>query len=228
MFSEPSTISLLCECVHLPAKYTIEQVREVYNKVCNTSGYENFIRTSTGARIEKQGSGGRGFSRLTFAGDRLQFAEDHMGTTAEQFGKKVRTVLEEALPGLGLGAILVQQVTVRAVCTPNAFGSAAEFLADSIFRVPQDDLREFERPVSLHGFRLVFPATKEQPAAFNVRVESYLRDRRSVYIENVGTFKTPIPSGNLDQIEQQIWTVSDFIVSKIIPFLTQYDRRDVE
>ncbi|MEE3053066.1 MAG: hypothetical protein VYB34_04980, partial [Planctomycetota bacterium] len=82
--------------------------------------------------------------------------------------------------------------------------------------------------VSLHGFRLVFPATKEQPAAFNVRVESYLRDRRSVYIENVGTFKTPIPSGKLDQIERQIGTVSDFIVSKIIPFLTQYDRRDVE
>ena len=112
MFSEPSTISLLCECVHLPTKYTIEQVREVYNKVCNTSGYENFIRTSTGARIEKQGPGGGGFSRLTFAGDRLQFAEDHMGTTAEQFGKKVRTVLGEALPELGISAILVQQLSL--------------------------------------------------------------------------------------------------------------------
>jgi len=228
MFSEPSTISLLCECVHLPAKYTIEQVREVYNKICGTSGYENFIRTSTGARIERQGPGGRGFSRLTFAGDRLQFAEDHMGTTAEQFGKKVRTVLEDAMPGLGIGAILVQQVTVRAVCTPNAFSSAAEFLAASIFRVPQADLQDFERPASLHGFRLVFPATKEQPEAFNVRVEAYLREPRSVYIENVGTFKAPIPSSNLDTIESQIGAVSDFIAGKIIPFLTQYDRRDVE
>jgi len=228
MFSEPSTISLLCECVHLPTKYTIEQVREVYNKVCNTSGYENFIRTSTGARIEKQGPGGGGFSRLTFAGDRLQFAEDHMGTTAEQFGKKVRTVLGEALPELGISAILVQQVTVRAVCAPNAFTSAAEFLASSIFRVPQDDLQEFERPASLHGFRLAFPATREQPEAFNVRVESYLRDPRSLYIENVGTFKAPIPSGNLEKIEHQIGATSEFIAAKIIPFLAQYDRRGVE
>ena len=74
MFSEPSTISLLCECVHLPAKYRIERVREVYNKICTTCGYENFIRTSTGARIERRGPGGRGFSRLTLTGDRFQFA----------------------------------------------------------------------------------------------------------------------------------------------------------
>ena len=228
MFSEPSTISLLCDCVHLPAKYTIEQVRGVYNKICNIGGYENFIRTSTGARIEKQGPGGRGFSRLTFTGDRLQFAEDHMGITAEQFGKKVRTVLEDALPALGIAAILVQQVTVRAVCTPNAFSGAAEFLSGAIFRVPREGLEVFQRPASLHGFRMVFPASKEQPEAFNVRVEAYLADPRSVYIENVGTFKAPISPNHLGVIENQVGAVSEFIVGRVVPFLTQYDKRGVE
>ena len=61
-----------------------------------------------------------------------------------------------------------------------------------------------------------------------MRVESYLRDPRSLYIENVGTFKAPIPSGNLEKIEHQIGATSEFIAAKVIPFLAQYDRRGVE
>ncbi|MFP6737110.1 MAG: hypothetical protein VCD34_00065 [Planctomycetota bacterium] len=228
MFSEPSTISLLCECVHLPAKYTIERVREVYNKICTTCGYENFIRTSTGARIERRGPGGRGFSRLTLTGDRFQFAEDHMGITAEQFGRKVKTVLEDAMPALGIPAILVQQVTARATCMPNAISSAREFLSSSIFRVQGEDLQGFGRPAGLHGFRLVFPADRERPGAFNVRVEAYLRDPRSIYIENVGTYKAPIQVKNLDGLQGQIEEVSEFILTGIVPFLSKYDRRDRE
>lgn len=228
MFSEPSTISLLCECVHLPAKYTIERVREVYNKICTTCGYENFIRTSAGARIEQRGPGGRGFSRLTLTGDRLQFAEDHMGITAEQLGRKVRTVLEEAMPALGIPAILVQQVTVRTTCMPNASSSAAEFLSGSIFRVQREDLADFGRPAGLHGFRLVFPADKEHSGAFNVRVEAYLRDPRSIYIENVGTYKTPTQVNNLEGLANQIEEVSEFIATDVVPFLSKYDRRIVE
>ncbi len=228
MLSEPRTISLLSECVHLPAKHSLDQLREVYTNVCGTCGYENFIKTPAGVRLERHESQGDGFSHLNFAGDRIQFTEDHVGSSTDQFSKKVRTVLAEAMPRLRIPVILVQQVTVRVICTPNSFKNAAEFLARSIFRIRGEDFDLLGRPTSVHGFRLVFPATKDQPHGFNVRVESYLRDHRSIYVENVGTFKTPIQIKALDVIERNIELTSEFVVNNVVPFLSRYDRRDSE
>jgi hypothetical protein len=44
----------------------------------------------------------------------------------------------------------------------------------------------------------------------------------------VGTFKAPILPNQLDAIESQVGAVSEFIVGRVVPFLTQYDRRGVE
>jgi len=228
LFSEPRTISLLSECVHLPTKHSIEGLREVYNRVCRTCGYENFIKTASGVRLERHESQGSGFSHLSFASDRIQFTEDHVGISIEQFAKKVRSVLEEAMPLLKIPIILVHQVTVRVICTPNSFKHAAEFLARSIFRFRAEDLELLGRPTSVHGFRLVFPATREVSHAFNVRVESYVKDQRSIYVENVGTFKTATPTQTLDSVEQNIEATSEFIANHVVPFLSRYDRRDAE
>ncbi len=228
MFSEPRTISLLTECLHLPLKHSVDNLREVYNKICGTCGYENFIKTATGVRLERHESQGDGFSHLNFAGDRIQFTEDHVGISIDQFAKKVRTVLEVAMTELRIPVILVQQTTVRVISTPHSFKSAAEFLAKSLFRIRGEDLELLGRPTSVHGFRLVFPASGDNAHAFNVRVESYLRDQRSIYVENVGTFKSPIQLQALEKVESNMELTSDFVTNNIVPFLSKYDRREPE
>jgi len=226
LLSEPRTISLLAEVVHLPMKPTQDDLRDVYNRVCGSCGYENYIRTATGARVERrdqEGSGG--FSHLEFTRDRIRFTEDHVGITVEQFADKVLTVLKDAVPVLRIPVFLVQQVTVRAICTPNSFKSAAEFLARSIFQIRDEDFELLGRPTNVHGFRLVFPATREQPYGFNVRVEAYLRDRRSIYIENVGQFNTPVQTTSLETVGRNVEQTSEFIGNNLVPFLSLYDRR---
>ncbi|MEM7230543.1 MAG: hypothetical protein AAF517_00120, partial [Planctomycetota bacterium] len=89
-----------------------------------------------------------------------------------------------------------------------------------------EDLGGFGRPTNVFGFRLVSPATREEPSGFNIRVESYTREPRSLYLENVGTFKTPVQSSQLELLEKNILTTSDYLADKIIPFLSMYDRRD--
>lgn len=228
MLSEPRTISLLCELVHIPMKHSTDRLRELYNRVCNSCGYENFIRTPGGARLERQDPDSDGFSHLNLTGDRMQFTDDHTGTTVEQFGRKVREVLKEAFSTLSVPVVLAQQVTVRTIATPNHFGTAAEFLARSIFRIRPDDLQTLGRPTSVFGFRLVFPATRDEPYGFNTRVESYLRDPRSLYVETVGTFKNPIQAPAAELVERQLQMTSDFSVEKVIPFLSSCDRPDPE
>lgn len=226
MLSEPRTISLLTELIHLPLVHTPEKLREVYNEVCRSCGYENFLRIQGGARIERRE--GEGFSQLSLLGDRIQLTEDHTGISVEQFGRKAVAVVSTALGTLGIPLILVQQTTVRITSTPNNFKNASEYLARSVFKIHSGDLEAFGRPTSVFGFRLVFPPTTKQPQNFNVRVECYVRDGRSLYIENVGTFKSPIQPSNIDQIEKQAQLASDFLANNVVKFLSTFDRRENE
>ena len=66
MLSEPRTISLLTEVIHLPAVQPPEKLREVYNEVCRTCGYENFTRIQGGARIERREPEGEGHLARAF------------------------------------------------------------------------------------------------------------------------------------------------------------------
>ena len=224
MLSEPRTISLLSEFVHVPTVHTGEKLREVYNEVCRSCGYENFLRQQGGARIERRDADEEGFSQLNLLPDRIQITEDHTGISVEQFGKRLVAVLTAALPILHVPVLLVQQATVRVVCVPNSFRSAAEYLALRVFKMTPEELEPLGRPASVFGMRLVFPPTKEQPQNYNVRVESYVRDQRALYIENVGTFKAPIQSRNLDHVEANLLATSEFLNERVLAFLSRYDR----
>lgn len=228
MLSEPRTISILTELHHLPAVHSPEKLREVYNQVCRTCGYENFLRVQGGARIERREADSEGFSQLCLLGDRIQLTEDHTGVTMDQFAKKTIAVLSTAMQVLGIPVLLVQQTTVRITAVPNSFRTATEFLARSVFKMEPEDLGPLERPTSVFGFRLVFPPTQKHPHNYSVRIECYVRDGRSLYIENAGTFKTPIQPNGLEQIESNLQMTSDFLVDNVVKFLSRYDRREAE
>lgn len=228
MLSEPRTISLISEFIHVPTVHAPEKLREIYNEVCGTCGYENFLRVQGGARIEKRNPEGEGLSQLTLLGDRIQLTEDHTATSTEQFGKKVVAVLSTVLPALGIPFLLVQQNKVRATSTPNSCKTAAEFLARRVFSIRPEQLEPLGRPTSIFGFRLVFPGQAGNPENFNVRIESYVRDPQALYIENVGTFKSPIQPSTLSIIEDNLRVTSTFISDNILNFLSLYDRREAE
>ncbi len=228
MLSEPRTISLISEFIHVPAVHAPEKLREIYSEVCRTCGYENFLRVQGGARIERRNPEGEGFSQLALLGDRVQLTEDHTGTSTEQFGKKVVAVLSTVLPTLGIPFLLIQQNKVRATSTPNSAKTAADFLARRVFRILPEQLEPLGRPTSVFGFRLVFPGQPRSPENFNVRIESYVRDPRALYIENTGTFKTPIQLSTLSQAEDNLRLTSTFISESILNFLSLYDRREAE
>lgn len=226
VLSEPRTIGLLTDLIHIPSKHQPDRLREIYNKLCTTCDYENFIRTADGARVESGQLETDHVSKVTFRQDRIQIVEDHPSMSLDQCIRKIVTVARVAMEELRLPVYLAQQSTVRSIAAPNCFRSAGEFLAVGIFRMNPADLEPLGRPTSLHGLRLLFPPTKERLHKFNVRVECYLRDPRSIYIENVATFQAPIQLASLDLIGTHLEAAAQFVSSNICEFLSRFDRKD--
>jgi hypothetical protein len=228
MLSEPRTISILAELIHIPTKQPFERLRDVYNAISGSCGYDNCIRLPVGARLERgQGqSENEEVSTMTFLTDRVQMVEDNLAMSVEGVGKKLAAVLEKAMPTLGIPFFLAQQFTVRAIAAPNSFKTASEFIGRSLFRIGEEDVAVLERPTNIFGLRLIFPPTKNLAHNFNVRIEAYTRDPKSVYIENVGVFKAPIEFARLEVLQKNLELTSEFISSNVCRFLSQYDRRE--
>ncbi len=228
MLSEPRTISLSADFVHVPMTHDAEKLREVYSKLCRLCGYENFTRVQGGARIEETSSEGKGTSNVTILRDRVQFLDNHTGVTVDQFGRKMRAALGVTLSGLGIPLLLVQQYKVRAISVPNSYKTSSEFLAHRIFRLAPGQLEPLGRPASFFGFRLLFPSASGQPEHFDVRIESYVHDASALYIENSGTFKAMVQPNALDAVEENLRKSSEFISENVVSFLSQYDGREPE
>jgi hypothetical protein len=216
------------ELVHLPMVHAPERLRDVYNEVCRTCGYENFLRVQGGARIERRDAEGEGSSQLSLAADRIHLAEDHTGASVDEFGRRATAALKAIMPRLGIPILLVQQNTVRVTAGTNSFRTAGEYLARSVFKFSPRDLETLGRPVGLFGFRLNAPSTVDAPQNHAVRVECYVRDPRALYIENIGTFKVPIQQSNIEIVETNLRMTAEFLIDKVLPFLSVLDRKEDE
>lgn len=233
MLSEPRTINYLGELIHVPVAATVEGLRSVYAELCEREGYENFIRTADGCRLEGGAIEGQVIdptageapsrSTLTFRKDRIQLIEENTDLSLEQYRARVVNVATVAMKVLKIPLILVHHATARAITTPNCYRSAGDFLAENLIRVQPARIEPLGRPTSFMGLRLFFPATADQPGKFNVRVETYLRDPRSLYLENVAMFQAPIKPSNVAELGQQVETAVNFVSNNLWSFLTQFD-----
>lgn len=84
-----------------------------------------------------------------------------------------------------------------------------------------DELAILERPVLGGGIRLIMPAQSNdpQPVQIEVKIESYLRDVRKIFVET--QFKWPQSTSSDKPMDppSQLRQVDDYVKEKVIPFI---------
>ncbi len=219
--SEPRTIARNIDFLHIPVQHNPELLRDLYLEVSRSCGYENFIRVGNGARLETIGEGG-GFSRLTFANDRISFQEEHNNISLENQFRRVEEVIKVTSSKLGIPIYICRNVTLRAVAS--APTNSSQFLTENLFQVGPEEMSPFGRNGHLVGFRMHFPPKEPKGGLHQIRIESYLRDPRSLFLENMGTFKLPLQPSETARIKSELSEVDDFVHERMSKFLDQFPR----
>ena len=223
MLSEPRTLAMLIELLHLPMQHSVSRLRNLYAQLCTECEFENFTRRPGGARIERPASEEAGLSRLTFSTDRMQFMEEGGLLTLDSFCRRLEVILERSMDTLAIPVFLVEQCTTRTGVTPGAFSTASEFIGSRLMNIATGDLSVLGRPTSVFGFRLAIPPTKDKRDSYNVRVEVFARDPKSLYLENVGTFRSPINRADLSAVTGAMRATATFVSDRLCPFLSLFD-----
>lgn len=217
------TASRIHEFFHIPIQPSVDALRDIYVEVSKSCGYENFLRTGDGARIESVPGEGGGRSIVDFRKDRISFRDEEMSGGLEHFLRRIEATLKAAVPKLRIPLFIARNVTYRAIAPIPRGSHSSQFLAESMFAFEPKDFAAFGRPAQVVGLRLQFPPRDPARECFHqVRIETYLRDPRSLFIEDWATFKMPAQASEWSRIAAEGREVETFMNDQIGQFLEQF------
>jgi len=225
MSYDPRTIAFVGELLFPPMQLRADFVQSVHNSLFRQQGlgYQSFQIAADGIHLTNLAQGPGQVSSASFLPDRLVVREELRGTTVEDFATRLVNVANTAFAALAIPISLAQQITVRSLVTPKQGRDGREFLARRVLAVG-DALAGFARPLQALGLRLAFPPTDEQRAAHQVRIETWPMDQRSLWLEVTSTYAGAIPTAQLPQVADHLYTTYGFLTGPVGTFLAAHDN----
>ncbi len=228
------SIAFVAELIHPPTKHDARKLQQLHSSLFGSSecSYRDFRLTSAGAQLSNSlgGAPGQPVSCSTLLGDRIQIREEQTGISRDDFQLRVQTMARSALSELPIQAFLAQQYAVRSVIGMPGAGEnddARRFILRSMLGFDEGIIGAFGREPSLGGVRLAFPPDGAGGGIYNVRVESFTMDNRSLFLENVGTFASPVNLQGLEVLDQRFEATYQFLQDQLVGFVSQFSSDDV-
>ena len=225
MSYDPRTIAFLAEVLFPPVKLAPKVVQGIHNSLFQKPelSYQNFQVAQDGIHLTNLPGAPGAVSSVTFLPDRLVVREELRATTLEDFATRLVNVAGISLKQLEIPVSVAQQFVVRSLVTPRHVKDSRNLLSQRLIAGSTDTWRKLDRPLDSIGLRLTFPQHGENRELFNVRIESWNQDTRSLWIENVGSFTRPIRPEEVPQLSTSLNSTYDFLAGPVCDFIEQFD-----
>lgn len=230
MTYDPRTIAYITELVHFPMQHEAQSLRRLYNELGERAAewYINFnmdpaqggAQLVTARQLSDQQ---QQISAVTVMPDRMQIQEEMTDLTLESYIERMTAVAESATDNLGIQQLNAQQCIVRSLVSPRSTRDAREFLGNHMCGFTEEQLSTMERPMGMVGLRFMFPQDDEDASVFNVRLESYNADVRSVFLEVAGVFPGVVEPTDLGTLTANFNRTYAFMRDNLCDFVSRFD-----
>ena len=221
------TIAYLAELIHPPRQHGQDAMQRIHSVAFGDDSckYQNFALIPGGATLSNPQTTANTISAVTFLPDRLQIREEMTGISREDFQQRLLKLATLSFEVLGVEQFMMQNFIVRSLVNPRNFQDSREFISRSILNMEDEDFACLGRKPEIVGVRMVFPQTAEARGVFNVRVESYAAEPRSLFIENTGVFRSLVNPTNASEITSNMFETYEYIDGNVIDFMSQFDGK---
>ena len=225
MSYDPRTIAFAAEILYPPHQLRADLVQNVHNALFKQPqiGYQSFQVAPDGVHLSNLAQAPGQVSTASFTFDRLVIREEMRGTTVEDFATRAVNVASTAFQTLGIATSVAQQFVVRSLVAPRNFRDGRDFLAQRLMPPVSDHLATFGRPMQSLGVRFVFPPHETQHQTFQVRIETWPQDPRSIWIENAAAYATPLAAADLPRVADQLAATYQHVTGPVCSFLANLD-----
>ncbi|MBI5851868.1 MAG: hypothetical protein HZB39_12710 [Planctomycetes bacterium] len=222
---EPRTIAFGAEILHSPMALRADVVQRIHNELYGNRevAYQNFQVAQDGIHLTNPAIAPGQISAVTFMPDRILLREELRGTSVEDFATRVVNVIGTAYRTLQTPLSLGQQFWVRSLINTQHSTDSRTFVADHLLAGGQEALKMFQRPVHSLGLRMTFPATSPETPLVNLRIEPWVQEPRSLWLEVVGQFGAPTPVDKLPQLGHALYSTYRFLTGPTLDYIGRFD-----
>ena len=186
------SIAFVTELIHPPKRHDAAALQRLHS-VAFADGecrYQNFQMLPVGAQMSNPPGRAQSVSTCTLLADRVQVREEMTGIGREEYEARLERMARYAMLNLDIQAFVVQQYVVRALINSRYYVDSREFVARALLNMETESFASLDRTANILGIRFVLGTGDAKQGVYNVRVESFAQDHRSIFIENVATFRT--------------------------------------
>lgn len=225
MSYDPRTIAFMAEILYQPVQLATDVLQGIHNRLFQQPelSYQNFQVAPDGVHLTNLPTAPGANSSVTFLPDRLVVREELRGTTPEDFATRMVNVAGISLQEIGIPASVGQQFIIRSLVTPRHVKDSREFLSQRMLAGSPDAWQQLGRPIDSLGLRFTFPQHEGNHELYNVRIETWNQDPRSIWIENVGTFTSPISVDAVPELSTLMTSTYRFLTGPVCDFIQEYD-----
>jgi hypothetical protein len=215
------------ELLYPPVRLTEQALKDfAYQLDRRGVSYNQSRYADNGLELVQSSTSSAELSRYVVKPDRLVVVHENVERLGfEIFCEKVEIIAKMCMEAFHLPFFLSQVHVIRKIVNPAGTPDARLYLLDHVCGFGEDRRKAFRRPVHGVGLRFVFPVvSNDDPYEFDVKVESFLRDGRLLFIENIGRFHPPVVANNLAALRAGLEKTNAFLLDQIAAFFAQFHR----
>ncbi len=225
MTYDPRSIAFVGEILYPPMQLRSDLVQSVHNALFRQPAlsYQSFQVASDGIHLTNLPMAPGQVSSVSFMPDRVVVREEMRGTTVEDFATRLVNLASTAFATLSIPVTVAQQFCVRSLITTRQKADSRDFLSRHVLENGAA-LAGFGRPLQSLGLRLFFPPTEVDRATYQVRIENWPLEPRSLWLEVVGSYAGAVPAGELPKVAELLYATYGFLTNQVGSFLAAHDN----
>ncbi len=223
------SIQFLAELVFPQQQWQLADLQRLHAKCFERpdSRYVNFQLVQNGCTMSNPVSQQGAVSAAIVLPDRVRLQEQLTGMAREDFEKRLDAFARAVFSELKVPHFAAQQFAVQSLATPRVAQNSVELMGKSMLSFSGDDYQLFERPPLLMGVRMSFPTAPVDEGQFHSRIETMQRDPKSIFLENVGVFRTQVGEPECGRLIAQFVQTYDWVREQLLGWVERCEGRYV-
>lgn len=220
------SIAFISEMIHPPVNHQASDLQKLHSMAFSDEEcqYQNFQMLPIGAQMANPPGRQHTISSCTFLNDRIQVREEMTGISREDYETRLLKLAQLSMNHLNIPMFIVSQYIIRALVNTRYFQDSREYVARALLDMEPEDFVPLDRNAEILGLRFALSKPDQKNGLYNIRVESYSQDPRSLFIENVGTYRNMVKVDNMKDLTDNFVRTYMYVENNVVPFLAQFDE----
>jgi len=217
-------LSVITELVFIPAHIEEKKFREIFDKVSEGHFIRSYMLLPD-STIQMSGAKEERSDQVLYRimKDRLFISYENCTSSLAYYYGLIRDLIEIFIKITGVPLFLMNSVTLRKLINIKGVNDSRDFLIKKVFKLNEENFKIFNRPIHMMGGHIFFPPIAENTTSHELRIESFMEDYKTLFVEAKSNFPQPIePKSGADTISKNLNITDEFINNNAISFLTQF------